>query len=156
LSESLRYGDSVLCDAEKLTADSSYFITGKKNIYCGNGILRTEEQAHTGKYGLRLSPENPYGMTCIIRQVKGGDAFILTAWTYGTDDGFITASGPTSEIFYKSDKQLLHTDKNGWKQIQLKFTLPEKLNFNSLKIYLYNGGKSILYFDDFIIRKQIF
>ncbi|MEI7943039.1 MAG: hypothetical protein WCH76_07775, partial [Candidatus Riflemargulisbacteria bacterium] len=84
--------NSFICDAETLTDDKSKFIASD-NTLLEFGNLQSSEKSHSGKYSIKLTKDNIWGMTFRLNDVKKGEKFKLNIWRYSSEDkGFIVAS----------------------------------------------------------------
>ena len=89
-----------------------------------------------------------------LTNLNAGDVYEVEIWRYSDNEsGRLVVAAKNSTQFYKAVNRKARTDENGWQLIRSKITIPEKLQDNSLKIYLWNTNKQLGYFDDFSIKK---
>jgi len=137
---------TFFCDAEKLTAEGK-FKTNRSDIVLEGS--RTDKYARSGKYAIVLPPENPYALTYYFKGFEKGDLIEVEAWQKGEGGQLIVAGkGDICGDYYCPNNRKVYKDKNGWYKMRMVFTLwPDCKNSNS-GFYLYNAGKSTVYFDD--------
>jgi hypothetical protein len=91
----------------------------------------------------------------ILENSKPGDNYKIKIWRYSeNNDGFLVASSNPSSLFYQQNCEAIKTDDTRWKLIQLIFTIPENIDNNPIKMYVWNSGSSEMYFDDLTIEKK--
>jgi len=145
---------SYKCDAESISKDGQYFITGNDSTLFQNGISRSEDFAHNGKSSSKLNVKVPYGMTISFKDLKNGESFYVTVWRKNSDKvkGELIAS---SNQYYNSDYTILEKDQNGWEKIGKELFITDEMIGNELGLYLYNPAEEPVYFDDLeIIRYE--
>jgi hypothetical protein len=143
-------------DAEILTDDKKHFINLADSILFPNGKAQTDEFAFSGKHSIKLNSKNQYGATATFKNIKAGESFAISVWrkNFEKDKGCIIASSDPIK-FYKKGTDVIDTAANGWEKIGLEFFIPEAIESQQLKIYLYNPNEKSVYFDDFeIIRYE--
>ncbi|ALO14618.1 hypothetical protein L21SP5_00951 [Salinivirga cyanobacteriivorans] len=146
-------------NAEYLTINKKQFLNPTDSTLYANGQTQSNDASYSGNYSIKLNAGNPYGATITIDSISTGESFSISAWRKNNekDKGCIVASS-TPEKFYKKGTRVVDTTANGWEKIQLEFFIPENINGQELKIYLYNPNEKSVFFDDFeIIRyKSVF
>ena len=137
-----------ICDAETISQGNKYFIASN-NFLLEFLHNQSNEKVHSGKYSLKLTKDNMYGMNFKLNNVKKGDNFRISVWRFATDSsGVIVATAKSSNEFYISGNNIIKSEKNGWQLIELKFSIPKFLTDNFLGIYLWNNSNKDIYFDD--------
>lgn len=148
--------EEILCDAEYVSADSSVFQpSGKfKGIDFSNGKNQTSKVAHSGKYSVLLNKRSRYGMSYSIDNVLANDTFEISVWRNSkNNNGVLVASAEQTDKFYASQKDGANKDENGWELLTLKIVIPEQINRQSLKVYVWNPDTAnVAYFDDLKIQ----
>jgi hypothetical protein len=126
----------------------------------------TDEKSYSGNHSVKLVPTTEYS----VAFKKGTDKFNAKrlnrvdfkakVWSANNDlkDNLVVLSvdGPHHKnVFWSSQPVDLtgDTDKAGWKNLEVHFTLNQNLQNtkNILKIYVWNKSKKEFYFDDVII-----
>jgi len=145
----------IFCGAEILSNDNKYFISpfDSTDIFQYNHN-RSEQFTHTGFFSVKLTRENPFGLTYRIRNVKKGDHYRISVWRYGNDDsGALVVSDTTSKIFYLSERYAYDRDNKGWDLLKIFFTVPSETENNDLIVYVWYPGEDTVWFDDLSIEK---
>jgi len=143
---------TYFCNADSVAQDKVFFFSNNNKQVFYNVNTQSNEKAFSGKYSVKLTRDNPYGLSTTLLNVKKGSFFKITAWMYSGDKNCcIVASGKSSDSFYLSDNKNTGKELNGWKQIKLEFLITRDLPDDILNIYLLNGGKKTVYFDDLTI-----
>jgi len=154
VAEQLPKSFNLVCNSEELAKGGNCFVTNLKNFYLQNGNTQSKEKSHTGKYCCKLNSKSPYGMTFNINNINKGDNFNVSVWRFSSNnEGLIVASATKSSEFYLAENKIIKKDINGWQLIELNFSVNKDIKDNNLGIYLWNNGKSDVFFDDLkIIR----
>ncbi len=149
------YGEGVVFDAETLSTDRKYLLASNGEIF---GLIneRSDETSNAGKYSIKLDKNLSYALDYKIKNIKPGDKYLLKIWRFSENmDGHLVVSATNSSVFYQAQNEYISTNEKGWKLIQLKITLPDDFTEQELKVYLWNKGKTTLFFDDFSIEKEL-
>ena len=94
-------------------------------------------------------------MTLKLDTISPGDKFEVSAWRNGgNNDGLLVAAGPDAATFYTQESIKVMDGPGGWNKVMLSFTLPANMAGKQLKIYAWNSGQSVVYFDDLRIVKN--
>jgi uncharacterized membrane protein len=132
------------CDAEQLNGDKTMFLTSGTQLL-QNGINRSDEKAHSGKYSVKVVSAYPYGMTFDCSSMKTGELVHVSVWRYSPNGkGCLMASSGID--FSVSSDQAVAKEANGWELLTLNFRVPEKHQF--LGVYVCTCGEDHVYFDD--------
>jgi hypothetical protein len=144
--------EQIICDAEKITAESSFFIPNKKFIseQFMFGKFISTEKAKSGKSCIKLAGNAEYGMTYEIKNVKENDLFQVEVWRFSSDqNGVLVASAETSDIYYQQQTKGIEKDSLGWEKLVLDVLVPKSNDGKAMKIYVWNSDKTkSAYFDD--------
>ncbi len=141
----------LLCDAEQLTFNGSKFKSSNGHLLKG-GKNQSTEQAFSGKYSIRLSPENAYGMGYTIEQPEPESYYEVSVKRYGKE-GFIVADTPDKRFYVTNDQTTINSHQNGWETLKLGFHVPPNIDNTPITIYLWNPGEGVVYFDDLHIQQ---
>lgn len=140
-------------DMETPEDQQAYVSSGTHSFIVNN--TRSSEMARSGRYSIKLDKNQQFSIDFTLENAKPGDSYKIKIWRYSeNNDGFLVVSSNPSSIFYQQNCEAIKTDDNGWKLIQLIFTIPENLNNNPIKMYVWNSGSSDMYFDDLTIEKK--
>jgi len=141
----------VTCDAEERSADGNFFKAGD-HLFAG-GSAQTTERSHSLKHAVKLDPARPFAFDFTIRDLMPGDRLKISVWRYGSDlDGVLVAAADPVETFYHHANDFDDAEISGWKRLNLYATVPEILRQKELKVYVWNSGRSAVYFDDLRIQ----
>ena len=144
--------EEVICDMEKLTSDYKSFV-GSNNIKFGESWCRSNKEAHSGLYSVKMDNKTEFAMEYILDSVKQGEKYEIEVWRKSDNySGRLVVSASNANLFYNAQNDFISSE-NGWDLIQIKFTVTQKQNGEKLKIYLWNKDKQLGYFDDLTIRK---
>ncbi|GAB4294049.1 MAG: hypothetical protein Kow0068_18940 [Marinilabiliales bacterium] len=138
----------IYCDAEKTTENGLFYIDSTGNYLLKGGEYQSQEKSYSGKYSIKLSEKNTFGMRVNIDKIKTGDHFIISVWRFGNNNASVVATAEDPKVIYKLQNIPAKKDRYGWEKLTLDFVIPEKINTNRLKIYLWNNSDTIVYFDD--------
>lgn len=147
----LLFTDTLFCDYE--TIDFANFqALFNNNTKAENTALISDEKSFSGKNSVKLMPENPYSNSYTFNDIDRINYFRISAWSYCTDKKSHIVATAGNEFYMVSNEEA--TDSLGWRKISLSFWLPQKLNAETFKIYLWNSGQEPVYFDDLQIIKM--
>jgi uncharacterized membrane protein len=144
------------CDAETRSYDQKYFTSSNNKVLFECGVLQSNEKAHSGNYSIKLTEENPYGMTIVLQNVFKSNKIEISVWRYAPDgNGLIIASARNPAIYYNAEIEEMQSDQRGWKLYRKTIDVTKNLPNNELLIYLWNQGNTPVFFDDLkIVRKS--
>jgi hypothetical protein len=149
------YGEPIICDAETLSSDQKYLVASNSETY---GLIkeRSDQNSNSGYYSIKLDENSCYALDYKIKNIKPGDKYLLKIWRFSENmDGHLVVSANNSTVFYQAQNDYISTNEKGWKLIQLKITISEHFTEPELKVYLWNKGKTTLFFDDLSIEKEL-
>jgi len=138
---------SILCNMEDLSVDSSCFVDQTHQFEFEKAILRVSENHLSGNYSVKLSPEMPFGCDFKLK-VKPGDFLRVKVWRFPVFEGSVIAASANAGQFYRADQAKIGKSPSGWEQIELAFYIPNNIDNQDIKIYLWNYGNQDAYFDD--------
>jgi hypothetical protein len=142
---------SILCSAEKRTADEKYFRSKSGIVLFEYGELQSNEHAFSGNFSAKTTKEHTYAMTVELPNFSVGDNYKVRVWTKSSGNNrHIVASSNNTQLFYAASDKVVNEEK-GWQQIELEFTIPKIPGNELIKVYLWNSGSQVVYFDDFEI-----
>ncbi|MFA4851737.1 MAG: DUF2079 domain-containing protein [Bacteroidales bacterium] len=145
---------NIICNADSVDESKDYFYSSDVNQLFIEAKNQSREKSFSGKYSVKLTPGNPYGFTTVLKNVKIGSKFNISVWRYSEkNEGLIVASGKSTDDFYCTNDLKSIKSQDGWNLIVLNFTVTCNLPDEQLKLYVWNQGKNIVYFDDFLIQQ---
>jgi len=145
--------DSMHCDFDTFTPDSTFFYSTDKRFLVSGVQFRSNAKARSGEYAVKLTPENQYGAGFRMR-TSPQEVYTLSVWRYpAVSEGRLVFSGKSENDFYRAFRKVAETDENGWGRIEAEITIPHGLA-QPFKIYLWNPGSEPVYFDDITISKK--
>jgi len=134
--------------------DQQAYVSSGEHLFTVNNT-RSSEMARSGRYSIKLDKNQQFSLDFILENSKPGDNYKIKIWRYSeNNDGFLVASSNPSSLFYQQNCEAIKTDDTRWKLIQLIFTIPENIDNNPIKMYVWNSGSSEMYFDDLTIEKK--
>ncbi|SHF73673.1 Right handed beta helix region [Mariniphaga anaerophila] len=142
------------CSAEKLDNSGKKFVDEKnQSMEFGNVETRTSEQAYSGEYASKLTPQTPYGFTTDF--TAGADEYFkVTAWRKSNDDNGVIVID-CGEGYYHAGKFVVEERKDGWQKIYLEAYTPPHFLFGKVRIFVWNNSQDTVYFDDLeIVHRQ--
>lgn len=144
--------DSIFCDLEVPNFDTTSFISVDKKVIFKGGKLISHEKSFSGANSIKLDKENKFGLSVVLSKLKAGEKYLITVKTNSKSDaGRLVVSSKTPK-FYKAEMPS-KGDTSDWKEIDLLFKVPRRMNNKDLRVYVWNRGNEEVYFDDLIIRK---
>jgi len=150
-------------DAENLTADSSGFLSteftndtlvnNKSSSILSSLILskrvdnRSDEEAHSGKYSVKLDKSKPYGFVCKLK-VKMGSYYKFSVWRKNPEHtGFLVVG---ENNFFNRAWFAYGADNNGWELLYFDYLCDDN-TIQELPVYVWQDTLSSVYFDDLTI-----
>ncbi len=144
--------EEVFCDAENVSSDGNYFVSGNKlSVWKFNhGEQISSEKANSGKSSLKLTGEGLFGFAFTIERVEAGDEFHIEVWRYTKGKkGKLVASNKADKNFYVESGLPIEKNKKGWGKLEINLVAPAVLNGKNLIINVWNPDKNeVVYFDD--------
>jgi len=143
---------TLSCSAEKTDEEEKHFTDGSGKFLFGNLNTRSAETSLTGEYSVRLNKENPYGMTCMIQNLKHGESLKACVWKKGSENpGVIIFQAEDYNFFHKAGAELTGNTKGEWVEIMLEIFIPYEMSGKNIKMYLYHNKETAAFFDDLTI-----
>ena len=122
--------EEISCGAEQIIkkGDKEYLVSNVGYRY-DSSIGRTDERAFEGKYSVKLTTVNPYGMSITFDEPRDDEEMEASVWCYmnkisadTTGYAFIVAKVDNS---YWNGSYDVRERKNGWGKLSIKFTIPK-------------------------------
>ncbi len=155
LSTTVQRYEKIICGAEKRSDDGKYFKADSSEALLEYGDLQSTEKVYNGKYSVRLTPENAFGMTYRFRNVKPVEHYTITVFRWSEKgNGTLVAQANDPKEFYLRDPSKIEKLPNGWEKLTLDFYLNFEPKEGQFAVYLWNEGKTIVYFDDLTIVRE--
>jgi hypothetical protein len=148
----------IFTDLERITPDGSSFYGADTSWHFGSAYLRTSEEVHSGKYAIKLTPKEKFGLKLTLPDVRADEYFNLKVWKKGNKDAGVLVADILDNDFYQASRNVVEVDSNGWELIQLEFFIPPVIEKAEMIIYVWNPDTATIYFDDLHViaspRKQ--
>lgn len=142
----------ITCNAENLTADGKLFTDTLGHTY-GNSWCRTNEQARSGSYSIKMDENTEFALEYTLDSLKAGDCYEISVWRKSDNySGRLIVGSTKPKVFYKAQNDFITSDK-GWDMLRIKFTVSENMVNEAVKIYLWNKDKQTAYFDDLSVKR---
>jgi uncharacterized membrane protein len=101
-----------------------------------------------------LTPSDPYTHGVSLDRMESLEQLEISVWHYGQEDHAVIVVDNGVNL-YSYSNQIDSIDSSGWKRITLITSLTQEQRLPSTIIYLWNAGKTPVWFDDFqIIRRN--
>lgn len=143
---------NITCDAET-TIDflGKTFIEGSDGLLLTGGAYRTDEEAHSGYYSIKLGGEDKYAFQVKFKDIEK-DMFIrATIWKKG--EGGNLAFTSDKNLGFKHYSKLVNTsDSSGWEQLILESFVPANYKGEEIKLFAMNNSEETVYFDDLEVK----
>ncbi len=137
------------CNAEHRSLDGQYFIDTAAKIQFEFGLQQTSIKAHSGKFAIKLTGEQPFGMTFKLKELEAGDRIHISIWRFPDNrQSAVWISSIDETKYYNNSVVVSQTDANGWQQIVQEFTIDSSMAGKELKLYAFNPSGTDVYFDD--------
>lgn len=141
--------DTILCRAEKLTLDSTSFISNDSMFLFGNGDRRDNTRVFSGNYAVKLTANYAFGLTTRFDNIKPCDRLSVSVRRY---DPFKTSgivlSATNGEQFYEFQREAILQDTSGWDLLNYELTIPANYPDSVLNFYLWNPSSHDVWYDD--------
>lgn len=144
--------EKITCDAET-TVDfiGKTFLEGSDGLLLTGGAYRTDEEAHSGKYSIKLGGSNNYAFEIKFEELEK-DMFIrATIWKKGSE-GNLAFTSDKSLGFREYSKLVNVSDSSGWNQIILEAFVPANYNGEEIKLFAMNTSDEEVFFDDIEVK----
>lgn len=143
--------DTLFCDYENIDF-VNYQALFNNNTKAESTALVSDEKSFSGKNSVKLKQDNPYSSSFVFDDINRISYFQISVWSYGADKKSHIVATSGSEFYMVSNDAV--ADSLGWKKLSLSFWLPQNLNTETFKIYLWNSGQDSIYLDDLQIIKR--
>ncbi|WP_347838840.1 hypothetical protein [uncultured Draconibacterium sp.] len=151
----LQIAEEIVFDAEQLSMDNQFYLGSDKNSF-GNAYNRTNEQARSGKYAVKMDSSVEYAIYYELKNLNVNEVYEISIWRKADNNsGRLVVSAKNDKSFYKSQHTGILSDKQGWELLRVKLNVPPELQNDTLKIYLWNPKGQLTYFDDLSIIKYV-
>ncbi|MCK4639377.1 MAG: hypothetical protein KAT33_08155, partial [Bacteroidales bacterium] len=138
----------IFCDAEQIAEGGKYLISSDTNYLILGGYAQSGEQAHSGRFSIKLSGPDSYGMMLNLKNVQPDDYYQVSVWRKSeSNNGILVVSDSTNNKIYLAQRKPVEKDKNGWELLKIDVFVPPNFN-EDLKIYIWNKDSATVYFDD--------
>ena len=138
----------IFCDAEQIAEGGKYLISSDTNYLILGGYAQSGEQAHSGRFSIKLSGPDSYGMMLNLKNVQPDDYYQVSVWRKSeSNNGILVVSDSTNNKIYLAQRKPVKKDKNGWELLKIDVFVPPNFN-EDLKIYIWNKDSATVYFDD--------
>lgn len=138
----------VICDLESVTPDGQFFYSKDSAFLLKRARARMNEQARSGEFSLKLSPQERFGLGIRIPDIGPDDYFLIKVWKKGPDTSGFLVADIRNNSFYEATRKMMGQDSTGWKLIQLEFFIPPTIVRDTLLVYVWNPDTATVYFDD--------
>lgn len=142
------------CDMED--TEGGLVVSGTHSF--GSATLRTDEDARSGKYAIKLDSMNRLGLKYIIDQPQPGKRYKLSVWSKNPHptDAALVASAINPEQFRVSSRKIVRRDGNYWDKRVLSFQVPFEPELDYIQVFVEKDpGPNAMYFDDLEIRETV-
>lgn len=147
------FEEIVACGAENLSEDNRKII-GSNNKTLGAVAIRTDAVSHSGNYSVKMDKNREFALEYRLTNLKAGERYEIEIWRKEeSGSANLVVAAENSKQFYKATNSAVLTDKEGWQLLRLSVTVPANLDNNTLKVYLWNTNKQVVFFDDFVIKR---
>jgi len=145
--------DTVLfCNAEDLTEDKNRFIVNNKKTLSG-GFQQTSVDSYSLNHSLLTSAKKPFGFDVKLKQLRSGDVYRVSVMKKGLEKNSLVVSASNTADFYLSNRNAETVGKDDWVKIESWFIIPNIINFESLKVYVWNHSGDTCFYDDLCVEK---
>lgn len=154
--------EKIQCGAEEtmIKDNREFFISGNYNF--GNAIVRSTDIAFEGGYSIRLEPKAQYGFKIELEAPKAEQEYTASVWYYeehqyadSAGSFFLVGTVGNNNFWQGTEgKEADLSTKKGWKKLELKIVIPNKLYSEPMTFYCWNNKKNVVYFDDLVIERK--
>ncbi|MDH3652002.1 MAG: hypothetical protein OEQ53_20110, partial [Saprospiraceae bacterium] len=109
----------ILFDCDLESVEGEFF---KADTFGFDGVtLRSTEASHSSRHSLRLTSNDPFGLTTQFAPADYSASYHLTVWRYNPNqvDSWLVAAGLDAEKFYLASKGEVIEGKDDWEQLHL-------------------------------------
>ena len=138
----------VFCDAEQTAEGRKYLVSSDSSFKILGGYAQSDEQAHSGKFSVKLPGPNSFGMICTLKNVQANDHYQVSVWRKSeNNNGILVVPDTTHNKIFLTTRKPVKKDKNGWELLKMDIFVPSDFN-EKLKVYVWNNENTVVYFDD--------
>ncbi|MCP4440170.1 MAG: glycosyltransferase family 39 protein [Aureispira sp.] len=145
--------DTIFCNTEHRTGDSTLTATSLNGpLEMEKGFLRDSSKAFSHKFSLQLTPQDAFGYTSSIPNMKASERLLVSIWRHQDGPkGYLVAA---AEDYYETGATVVR-DSGEWQLIEHEFIIPPHFKRGSVPIYYWNDSQDSVWVDDLkIILKQ--
>ncbi len=143
---------SAFTSFERLTAESSHFVSEDGHFHFRRGGYQHIGFARTGAASLRMDSLTAFAST-IEFQVNPNESYMLSVWKYPADSrAALVFASVTANEYYIAQEIPSSTDENGWGLLTFKATVPNEIE-GKYRVYIWNKANQEVYIDDLLIEK---
>lgn len=149
--------DSLYCDMEQISTDSSVFLPNAGRLQPGNVQTRSAKRSRSGAYSAQLDWKNAFGLSLALEPFERHERFVAYVWRYPAvaEAGFIIAANDAESFWFSEGSYLIQRDSAGWGLLEMDVYIPEKAVGQAGKLYLWNPSeKDTVWFDDFKLYRR--
>lgn len=144
---------AVYCGAEHIR--SGKLANGGHEF--GSSSLRSNARARNGSYScfLPASGQTEYGFGFQVEAPPPGAAYRASAWRLKNpyNAGILAVQFEGEVADYQQESTATESDGNGWEKLEICFFIPYGKKTERVRVYVYGGGSTETYFDDFLIEQ---
>lgn len=142
----------ITFDLDNVSTDGKNIITKDKSV--DGAWLRTTEISHSGKYSLKLKPNDEYAFDYKLPYVSKKQKYKLSVYALGNlNKSYLVAASIFPNLFYITSGDGLKFTPGKWNLMTLEFIVPENIDANGIKVYFWKNNKNTIYLDDFELKK---
>lgn len=127
------------------------FVTRQSDtLVISNPVLGSDEKAFSGRFSLKLTPKDPYGLGHKIYNAQKGDRIVVSVWQFGNSGKIVFNELIENGLYFQSSRAF-GKGISGWRYMEAEFFVPKDMAGTELRIYVWNDSDQNVYFDDFKI-----
>ena len=110
--------------------------------------------SRSGNYSVKLTPENPYGQSIIIKNLSPGEHLKATTWRHISNKkgSLVISCKDVNDLYITQDKPTGKWE-NDWEELQLDVIIPPRTTGKEIIIYVWNANDSVpMFFDDLTVE----
>ncbi|MCB9265893.1 MAG: CotH kinase family protein [Lewinellaceae bacterium] len=144
---------AVYCGAEHIRRGK----LADQGIEFGKAGLRSSNRARTGNYScfLPAGQQAEYGFNYDIESPAPGTTYRASVWRLRNpfNAGVLAVRLDGEAPQYQQENIASESDGQGWEKLEVRFSIPYGKRTDRVSIYVYGGGGTEVYFDDFLIEQ---
>ncbi len=137
---------SVFCDFETLNEENACITS--KDEYVISNVKLTDKIAYEGEKSLIIPEWKVYQNLLTLDNLSSNTNVIIRFKRNSSSDAAIVVEGKDKSELYYSNRSPIHSDDNGWDDIELRFNCWNDFD-DIVKVYIYNPNKQNTYIDNF-------